>query len=248
MRQRFQQGCIVEVHARIAFREQIAANAAACGFVGVQPDESHQRMPVCINLALGEAFAQRGRTALPLRRIVERGFLRGVAVGDGKGHELVERDGIGPVVGYQARRNIGELQAALHDQRRDAEIRRNVLDGPTLGHQCGEGFKLVSRVHGFALHVLGEAGGTGRAIGHLQTRNLPILGDAVLLRQQLEGREATATGHHLVMLATFNMLIGGNHDQVLQQAHALDGSGQFRDGHARGFAHVASRGAQHQPR
>ena len=41
---------------------------------------------------------------------------------------------------------------------------------------------------------------------------------------------------------------GGNHDQVLQQAHALDGCGQFGDGHARGLAHVAARGAQHQPR
>jgi hypothetical protein len=28
--------------------------------------------------------------ALPLRRIVERGFLRGVVVGDGKGHQLVK--------------------------------------------------------------------------------------------------------------------------------------------------------------
>jgi len=41
---------------------------------------------------------------------------------------------------------------------------------------------------------------------------------------------------------------GGNHDQVLQQAHALDARGQLRDGHSRGLAHVAACGAQHQPR
>jgi hypothetical protein len=167
-----------------------------------------------------------------------------VVVGDGKGHQLVQRHGIGPIVGHQARRDVRQLQAALHHQRRDAEVRRNVLDGSAFGHQRGEGLELVCRVHGFALHVLGEAGGAGGAIGHQQARHLPFLGDAVLLRQQLQRGEATATGHHFVMLA-----IGGcNHDQVLQQAHALDARGQFGDGHARGLAHVAARGAQHQPR
>ena len=70
-------------------------------------------------------------------------------------------------------------------------------------------------------------------------------GDTVLLCQQLEGRKASATCHHLVM----QVIGGGNHDQVLQQAHALNARGQLGDGHARdGLAHVAARGAQHQPR
>jgi hypothetical protein len=84
LRQPFQQRGIGQIHARIAFREQVAADAAACGFVGVQPDEAHQRMPVGVDFALGQAFAQVRGMALPLRRIVERGFLRGVVVGDGK--------------------------------------------------------------------------------------------------------------------------------------------------------------------
>jgi hypothetical protein len=183
--------------------------------------------------------------ALPLRRIVERAFLRGVVVGDGERHQLIEAHGIGPVVLHQTRRDIGELQAALHHQRRNGEIRRNVLNRSAFGHQRGEGFKLVCWVHGFALHVLGQAGGAGRAIGHLQARHVPILGDTVLLCQQLEGRKASATCHHLVM----QVIGGGNHDQVLQQAHALNARGQLGDGHARdGLAHVAARGAQHQPR
>jgi hypothetical protein len=58
LRQPFQQRGIGQIHARIAFREQVAADAAACGFVGVQPDEAHQRMPVGVDFALGQAFAQ----------------------------------------------------------------------------------------------------------------------------------------------------------------------------------------------
>ena len=244
LRQPFQQCGIGQIHARIAFCEQVTANTAARLLVGVQPDEAHQRMPVGVDFPFGQAFAQVVRAALPRWRIVERGFLRGRIIGDGKRHQLIERHGIGPVVGHQARRNIRQLQAPLHHQRRDAEIRRNVLNGPAFGHQRREGFKLVCRVHGFALHVLREAGGAGRAIGYAQARHLPILGDAVLLCQQLEGDQPAATGHDFVMLA----IGGGNHDQVLQQAHALDGSGQFGNGHARGLAHVAARGAQHQPR
>ncbi len=60
LRQPFQQRGIGQVHARIAFREQVTADAAACGLVGVQPDEAHQRMPVGVDFALGQAFAQRG--------------------------------------------------------------------------------------------------------------------------------------------------------------------------------------------
>ena len=244
LRQPFQQRGIGQIHTRIIFREQVTAHATACGLVAVQPDKAHQRMPAGVDFPFGQAFAQVGWVALPLRCIVERGFLRGVVIGDGKGHQLIERDGIGPVVGHQARRDIRQLQTALHYQRRNGEIRRNVLDGSAFGHQRREGFKLVCRVHGFALHVLGEAGRAGRAIGHQQARHLPILGDAVFLRQQLQRGEATATGHNFVMLA-----IGGcDHDQVLQQTHTLDGCGQFGNGHARGLAHVAASGAQHQPR
>mmetsp|Transcript_5956 Transcript_5956/g.23577 ORF Transcript_5956/g.23577 Transcript_5956/m.23577 type:complete len:408 (+) Transcript_5956:3722-4945(+) len=243
--QPFQQRGVGQVHARITFREQVAADAAACGFVAVQSDEAHQRMVVSVNLALGEAFAQRGRLTLPLRRIVKRAFLRGVVVGDGKGHQLVKAHGVGPVVRHQARRDVRQLQTALHHQRRDGEIRCNVLNRSAFGHQRREGFKLVGRVHGFALHVLGEARRACGAIGHLQARHVPILGDAVLFRQQLQCGQPAPTGHHLVMQA----IGGGNHDQVLQQAHALNGRGQFRDGHARdSLAHVAARGTQHQPR
>jgi hypothetical protein len=174
--QAFQQRGIGQIHTRVTFREQVAAHATACGLVGIQPDKTHQWMPVGVDFALGQALTQRGRLALPRRRIVERAFLRCVVIGDGKCHQLVERDGIGAIVGHQARRNVRQLQAALHHQRRHAEIRRNVLDGAAFGHQRGERLELVCRVHGFALHVLGEAGGAGRAIGHQQARHLPFLG------------------------------------------------------------------------
>ena len=197
-----------------------------------------------VNLALGQAVAQVVRAALPCGRIVERGFLRGVVVCDGKGHQLVKAHGLGAVVGQQARRHVGEFQAALHHQRRDAEVCGNVLDGAAFGHQRGKCLELVGGVHGFALHVLGQAGGAGGAIGHQQARHLPFLADAVLFRQQLEGGKATASGHDFVTLA----VSGRGHDQVLQQADTLDAGGEFGNRHARGLAHVAARRARYQPR
>lgn len=44
-----------------------------------------------LHLAFGKAVAQLRRVALPRRRVVERGFLRGVVIGDGKGYQLIER-------------------------------------------------------------------------------------------------------------------------------------------------------------
>ena len=235
LRQPFQQRGIGQIHAFVAFGEQVAADAAAFALVGVQPDEAHQRMPVGVDFAFGETVAQVVRAALPCRRIVERAFLRGVVVGNGKGHQLVKAHGLGAVVGQQARRDVGEFQAALHHQRRDGKIRCNVLDAAAFGHQRGECLELVGGVHGFALHVLGEAGRAGGAIGHQQARHVPFLADAALLRQQLQGGKATASGHDFVTLA----VSGRGDDQVLQQAHTLDGCGQFGNGHARGLAHVA---------
>ena len=112
------------------------------------------------------------------------------------------------------------------------------------GFQRGECLELVGGVHGFALHILGEAGRAGGAIGHQQARHFPFLADAAFLRQQLEGGKATASGHDFVTLA----VSGRGDDQVLQQADTLDAGGEFGNRHARGLAHVAARGAQHQPR
>lgn len=197
-----------------------------------------------VNLALGQAVAQVVRAALPFRSIIECSFLCGMVVGDGKSHQLVKTHGRGPVVGQQARRDVGEFQASLHHQRRDAEICGNVLDGAAFGHQRGKCLELVGGVHGFALHVLGQAGGAGGAIGHQQARHLPFLADAVLFRQQLEGGKATASGHDFVTLA----ISGRGHDQVLQQADTLDAGSELRDRHTRGLAHVAASRARYQPR
>ena len=83
--QSFQQRGIGQIHPGIAFGKQVAADATACGLVGVQPDEPHQRM-LGIYLTFGQTVAQGMRAALPFRGIVERSFLHCVIVGDGKGH------------------------------------------------------------------------------------------------------------------------------------------------------------------
>jgi hypothetical protein len=104
----------------------------------------------------------------------------------------------GAVVGHQARRDVRQLQAALHHQRGHAEVGGNVLDGPAFLDQRGEGRELVGGVHVLALHVLREADGAGGSIGHQQARHFVVGGDALLLRQQLQGGQAAITGHHFV--------------------------------------------------
>lgn len=73
--QRFRQRGVGQVGSGIAFREQVVADAAARRRVGVQPGEAHQRMRG-VDFAFGQAFAQRGHTALPFGRTVERGILK----------------------------------------------------------------------------------------------------------------------------------------------------------------------------
>ena len=174
-----------------------------------------------INLPLGQSFAQGGRVALPVRRIVERGFLCGVVIGDRQCHQLVKIHRIGPVVGHQTRRDIRQFQATLHHQGRNPKISGNIFDGSAFRDQVGERLELVSGVHSFALYILGQAGSARRRIGHQQARHRVILGNAPLLRQQLQCRKAATTGHHFVMLA----IAGKRHGQVLQQAYALDAGG-----------------------
>ncbi|CUI36849.1 Uncharacterised protein [Achromobacter xylosoxidans] len=241
--QRFQQRGVGQVGSGIAFREQVAADAAARRHVGVQPGEAHQRMRG-VDFAFGQAFAQHGCATLPFGRTVERGFLRGVVVGDGQGHQLFQRDGSSPVVGQQARRDVGQLQAALHYQRGHAEVGGNVFDGTAFLDQCGERLELVGRVHLLAQQVFREADGTGRSVRHQQARHLKVGGDALLLRQQLQCGQAAVAGHHFVLLA-----IGGeDNDKVLKQADAGDARGQFGNGQARGPSCVALGTARQQLR
>ncbi|CRR42329.1 hypothetical protein PAERUG_P52_2_London_26_VIM_2_02_13_01573 [Pseudomonas aeruginosa] len=188
-----------------------------------------------IDFALRQASPERRRATLPLRRVEERGLLGGVVIGDGQCHQLLQGDAASPVVRHQAWRDVRQFQAALHHQRSDAEVGGDILDGAALLDQRGEGLELVGRVHLLAQQVLREADGAGRGVGHQQARHLEVGGDALLLRQQLQGRQAAVAGHHLVMLA-----IGGeDDDKVLQQADAGNARGQLVDGQARRGARVA---------
>ncbi|KEZ03609.1 hypothetical protein GQ57_23490 [Burkholderia sp. MSh2] len=241
--QRFQQRGVGQVGSRVAFREQVAEDATACMRVGVQPDETHQRMRGG-DFTLGQAVAQCGCAALPFWRTVVRGFLCGVVVGDGQGHQLFQCGGSGAVVGQQARRDIRQLQTALHHQRGHAKVGGNVFHRTAFLDQRSEGRELVGGVHGFALHILGEADGTGRRIGHQQARHFVVGGDALLLRQQLQGGQAAVACDDFVLLA-----IGGHDDdEVLQQADTGDARGQFGDGLARSRADVALGTARQQLR
>ncbi|CUI28818.1 Uncharacterised protein [Achromobacter xylosoxidans] len=241
--QRFQQCGVGQIGSGIAFREQVAADAASFLHVGVQTDETHQRMRGG-DFALGQAITQRGCAALPFGRTIVRGFLCGVIVGDGQGHQLFQRGDSGAVVGQQARRDVRQLQAALHHQRGHAEIGGNVFDGSAFLDQRGEGRELVGGVHGLALHILGKADGTRRRIGHQQARHLNVGGDALFLRQQLQCGQAAVACDDFVLLG----IVGKNDDKVLQQADTGNARGQFGDGLARGRADVALGTARQQLR
>lgn len=98
-------------------------------------------------------------------RVIERRLLRGGVVCDGKRHQLVEVHRISTVVAIRRGETFASLKTPLHYQGRDAEVDGNVLNGPAFLDQSGKGFKLVRRVYGLALQVLGQAGGAGRGIG-----------------------------------------------------------------------------------
>lgn len=232
--QPLQQRGIGQVHTRVILCEQVAADAAARLRIGLQPDEAHQRM-THIDFTLRQASTERRRATLPLRHIVERGLLGGVIIGDGQDHQLLQGDAAGPVIRHQARRDVRQFQTAQHHQRGHAEVGGDILDGATFLDQRGEGLELVGRVHLLAQQVLRKADGAGRGVRHQQARHLEVGGDALFLRQQLQGSQAAVAGHHLVMLA----ISGEDDDKVLQQANAGNARGQLVDGQARSRARVA---------
>jgi hypothetical protein len=122
-------------------------------------------------------------------------------MGDRQGHQLLQRDFALLVVRQQTRRNVGEAQPPLDHQRRDAEVGGNVLDRPALCHQRLPGEQFIDRGHGLALHVLREAHGPGRGLGHQQAGHRMVLAELAALGQQLERGQSPAPGHHLEMLA-----------------------------------------------
>ncbi|MCY1298171.1 hypothetical protein D9M70_476440 [compost metagenome] len=197
-----------------------------------------------VDFAFRQARPQRRGVPLPTRRVVEHDLLRRVVVGDGQGHQLLQGDVSGPVIRHQTWRDVCQFQAALHHQRGHAEVGGNVLNGAAFLDQRGECLELVGRVHLLAQQVFREADGAGRSVGHQQARHLEVGGDALFLRQQLQGSQAAVAGHHLVMLA-----IGGeDDDKVLQQADAGNARGQLVDGQARRGARVAFGTARQQLR
>ncbi|EWS63652.1 hypothetical protein Y695_03114 [Hydrogenophaga sp. T4] len=231
-----QQAGIGQEDTGLVVREQIAPYAAARRFIGQHTDEARQRIAAGVDLVAGQVIAQGFRAALPLGHLVERGFLRRMVVGDRQGHQLLQRDLALLVVGQQPGRDIGQPQPPLDHQRCDPEVRRNVFQCTALGHQCLPGKQFVHRRHGFALHVLGQAHGAGRRVGHLQTGHRVVLVEFVALDQQFQRSQPPTPGHHLERQAIGRLDDG----QVLQQAQTGDGRCEFGDGRVATLAHVAA--------
>ena len=119
--------------------------------------------------------------------------------------------------------------------RRDAEPRGGVLDAVAGIDQRLERLELIGGMHCLPHLVLGKAnlGGVLVLRQHVAC-DRRVFGEGLLLRQQLERGEASASGDD------FECAVGGGpHLQVLQQALGRDVGGEFLEAvHAVGFPHV----------
>lgn len=78
-RQLLQRGCVRQIDAGFALREQVVPDRTAGFLVGLQAYELGKGIAACVDLLRSQPGAQCMRLALPMRRIVERRFLRAMA-------------------------------------------------------------------------------------------------------------------------------------------------------------------------
>ena len=93
-----------------------------------------------------------------IRQPLKRGFLPGMVLGDGKGHQLVERQMAIAIDFHQLGRDRTQAQALLHHVRRHAEPGRNLLRAETafIGELL-ERLELVGGMHFFPGDVFVKA-------------------------------------------------------------------------------------------
>ncbi len=146
---------VLEPAAVIAF-EEIAKNMSACLAIGVERDEQ-DALVRCPYLVLGQP-----RADIPRLLRVARGehipdlFLPRVIARHRKGHELFERHAVIGVDVVELGRDLRELEALLHDRRRDHEGRRDRFDVGALFDELLHRPELVKRMQRFAMDILGE--------------------------------------------------------------------------------------------
>lgn len=163
-----------------------------------------------------------------------------VIVGDGKGHQVLERDLFLAVERDEPRADVRELQAPLDDCGSDTEPCSDILDALARIDELAKRLELVCRVHRFPSRVLDKADLHGPLVAHDETRHRVVGRDASLLDQALQRAPAPAAGNDCVsgvrLALTLRTLID---IEVLQDALSVDELGELLDaGLAGGLANV----------
>jgi hypothetical protein len=125
----------------------------------------------------------------------------------------------------QLRRNVGELEALLHDRRGDHEGRRHGFDVAALLDELLHGAELVERVQRLAMDIFGQRIFLGRdsvIVAHDAGHRLR-LGHATLFHELLQRPEAAPAGRDFVAprRVAFIVALRPNR-QALEQAAPFD--------------------------
>ena len=140
---------------------------------------------------------ERGRLALPRRRVIEGAFLRGVVVGDGEGHQLFKRQIAIAIDLHQFRGYRAEPQALPHHMRRHTEAGSDLLrtEAP-LFRQLLKGLELVGGMHVFPGDILVQADFVRIVRGVDDTADRLGLLDFLPLHPQKLGKPPALTDGH----------------------------------------------------
>ena len=213
--------------------EQVAQHDATGRLIGVDADE--------LRPLVGGADRAFGQLAADVIRLLVVGaserlpdlLLARMVVGDRERHQLLQRHA---VLGIDVEELVGhrrELQPLLDDGRVHEEPGRDLLLAQPLLAQGLEGAKLVERMQGDALDVLGQRILFGEAALPHHARHGLGLGHPLLLHQQFERPEAAATGRHLEHAGLLALRVQHGPDaQALQERAPGDVLGQLLDGDA----------------
>ncbi len=122
---------------------------------------------------------------------------------------------------HQGRREIRQLQHALHVAGAEAERIANLRGGFALLCQRAESGDLFGGVHGGPLFVFGNGRERGNVVRNALHHDSTVTRKTALLRQQLQGCQPAASCRHAE-----SAVRKGVNNQVLQQSERPDGVGQ----------------------
>ncbi|KPH86919.1 hypothetical protein GLUCOINTEAF2_0204244 [Komagataeibacter intermedius AF2] len=195
-----QNGRILQPAAVVSL-EQVAHDVATRYDIGLQPDETGTGIRSPDGLSRQHAADDIGFAIMALGHDLPDLFLPRVVVADGKGHQLLQAHPILLIDFKQAVGHGHQTQALLDNSSCHEERSGDFLLGHAFFQHVTEGAKLVQRVQGQPLDVLGQRvilGENGRSGFAHDTGHGRGLRQFLLLHQQFKGTEAPSAGRDFV--------------------------------------------------